>query len=849
MNKYELIGIKHLLYFFRVLCRYIYIFVYLSFFLTETEIEVVWKGIESLRFFIERNRKLQKEENTVRYDAFFRAFYIGDSDGCLKGHVQTWAIPKFFAEVILPDDDSRARLPQDPFSYHTWTVEDGSSPRKHWSNFAKHYDEDVFVNALLKNVDETNLATLLQNFGVSYSDGDEINKELLYRAIAQQFKAIIDAKGEAQDIVPDIYYSGNIKADFVEYIQKATQRYNTMRLIGGDEVAITDFYVSNTIGAKERVFADKKKIKCEYLEDPDLISIRNIFVKRGADNLKTKLIGSGGCGKTLMLQQLFLKAASEYIKTGILPIFLELRDFKQSDNIKEFIVRTVSSMDSKFNEEKAHGLLLSGRCQLLLDGFDEIDPSDVGVFTTKFESFCLEYQKVQVVITSRDNEALVGLRGYNKLYIWPFDEKQSERLIDKILKYQNQEGEKDKVLNYINNGFLKKDGVFVSHPLLLTFVTINLPEYSRFNDNHLLFYKLTYQALLSGHDDNKKPYDRVFRSVDNADQFSAVFKQFCAFTYRDGKLTLNTAEFEHYFGLLTAQKSFENPNKMTVKTFKHDVCSTACIMYEKAYDLFYIDPGFQEYLFADYYSCADTSEVLELQKALEKISFHDLLRFDALDMLHDFAKEKFEFFVIKPFLDQIFKGTDQEAFSLFLQYGFDEINFVNIDAELEKRYIASIGAAQILYPKVESYSRTILLNYILREIGIPHDISFYFRAKYIGEMTEDTEEKSKVIGQENSVNGYKVLLFDAKLNAAYNALNVLSAQGKDCGFFVDDSSKLLDFGMRLTIDSFFINEEPDKYADLIADIMENSAEAYDVFMKMKKYHKRLKIEHRRSGFK
>jgi hypothetical protein len=65
-------------------------------------------------------------------------------------------------------------------------------------------------------------------------------------------------------------------------------------------------------------------------------------------------------------------------------------------------------------------------------------------------------------------------------------------------------------------------------------------------------------------------------------------------------------------------------------------------MYERAYDLFYIDPGFQEYLFADYYSCADTSEVLELQKSLEKIPFLTLSRFDALDMLHGFSKEKFD---------------------------------------------------------------------------------------------------------------------------------------------------------------------------------------------------------------
>ena len=45
-----------------------------------------------------------------------------------------------------------------------------------------------------------------------------------------------------------------------------------------------------------------------------------------------------------------------------------------------FIVKTVSDKDHGFNAEVAHKLFLSGRCQLLLDGFDEIDPSDIDSF-------------------------------------------------------------------------------------------------------------------------------------------------------------------------------------------------------------------------------------------------------------------------------------------------------------------------------------------------------------------------------------------------------------------------------------------------------------------------------------
>lgn len=117
---------------------------------------------------------------------------------------------------------------------------------------------------------------------------------------------------------------------------------------------------------------------------------------------------------------------------------------------------------------------------------------------------------------------------------------------------------------------------------------------------------------MTGHDDNKKPYDRVFMSVDDANQFSTVFKEFCAITFKDGALQFDSTTFEAYFRQLKSHQTFENPYKMNVKNFKHDVCSTACMMYEKEYDIFYIDPGFQEFLFAEYYTQADLEEMKPL---------------------------------------------------------------------------------------------------------------------------------------------------------------------------------------------------------------------------------------------
>lgn len=788
----------------------------------------------------------------MEFDAFFRAFHIGGNDGYLMSYTTTWSIPKFFVETVLTAEEYRTKLPQDDMSYDKW-FQGNSSPRNHWANMAKDYDEKTLVDTLMSALDDENLPKLLQQFEIESTE--PVNKSLLCVAIAQQFKAIIDGKGKSDDCIRDVYLLGNIKADFTDYISKATQRYNVMKLIGGKEVPLVDFFVCNTIGEKEKVFADKQRIKCAYLDNPDLDKIREIYKQRSYDNLKTVLIGSGGCGKSLMLQHLFLTAANEYKKTGTLPVFLELRYFAQSDDIFSFIVKTVFAKDESFTDEAARMLLTSGRIRLLLDGFDEIDPSDVNSFLTKLGQFTDKYDRVQVVITSRQNESITGLNGYVKLYVWPFDNDQSMNLIDRILAYQGQLGERDTVIQYISNGFLKKDGVFASHPLLLTYVAMKYPSYSRYNDNPSLFYKATYEALLSGHDDNKKPYDRVFMSVDNADQFSAVFKQFCAISYKDGVLQFDTTTFDAYFYKLTAHQHFENPHKMTLKNFKHDVCSTACMMYEQDVDIFYIDPGFQEFLFAEYYYQASEEEMDELVHSLSKTSFAKLGRFDALEMLCASSELKFKTHVLLPFLEGIYTSDDAESFMRFLQSGFDEIRIINMDEVCKSIYLFSINPELILYPQNENHAKSILLNYILRDLGVDQEYAFCLYAKdnvpadgIIKSMhiTEDMQISGKLLGQETEVDGKKAFLIDCKPVDVFDYISLIQKNEYNNDWLTDADNNVVCFGNRITVDSYDITVNTDAYKELIENVKCNSKDTYEVFLQIKQYCKQLKRERHRN---
>lgn len=801
------------------------------------------------------------------YSDICNAFYISEEES--KKNVVEFGLNSVtsqggIAEKIITlgwsDESTDGILPDNISTYNKWFYGKTGQKSAVWKRFQNDYREEKYVELLERDINDEVLPLIAKKLNITIPRGKQVNKHMLATAVARQmceFAKSKKTKNEADSVFAEVYFASEIQTEFSRYIDKASERYNVMKLIGGDEVPLEKFFVCNTIGQKERVFADKTRIKCTYLENPDMKKLRYMFSNRGLDNLRTLLIGSGGCGKSLMMQHLFLVAAKEYESSGVLPIFLELRHFKQSHEILQFIVETVASTGENFSEEDANSLLLAGKCQLLFDGFDEIDPSDIGSFLQKLKDFVAKYDKVQIVITSRQNDSLTGINQFMKLYVWPFEEKQSLELIDKILEYQGDTGARDTVLEYINNGFLKKDGVFVSHPLLLTYVTMKYPQYSRFNADPSLFYKVTFEALVSGHDDNKKPYDRVFKSVDNAEQFTTVFREFCALTYKDGVLELDSHSFEEYFKQMKSYKEFENTHKMNIKNFKHDVCSTACIMYEKEFDIFYIDPGFQECLFAEYYSVAPEEDVVLLLKSLEKTSYTKLARFEALDMLCKLSREKFRYKVLLPFMDGIFKPKDdQAAFTNFLHMCFDDVTVVEINEAMQFHLMNSLGTLNVLNVQQENYTRTILLNYILRDMGENPDFGFPLYAKdckvkdeeiKVLELPEDIEITGMVIAQDTKVEDNRCLLIDSKPIDVYEYFLKEHKEGRMDAYLVDDNKELIQLGQQITIEGYYLMSEPDEFNTFVQNTYENSEKTREMFLRLKEYYKKLKVEKHRSG--
>ena len=103
-----------------------------------------------------------------------------------------------------------------------------------------------------------------------------------------------------------------------------------------------------------------------------------------------------------------------------------------------------------------------------------------------------------------------------------------------------------------------------------------------------------------------------------------------------------------------------------MKNFVHDACATACMMYEEEYKILYVDPGFQEYLFAEYNYYAEPEEMIEFGKTLWNVPEGEFEGGNAFGMLCEYSKDKVESTYFIPYLNEIFKGrSDKGRFHSF----------------------------------------------------------------------------------------------------------------------------------------------------------------------------------------
>ena len=771
----------------------------------------------------------------MRYTDFFSKFYMGRSSCGILGHKSKEKIPEYFMKAALIED-CYDRLPTSSSSYGKWFDGTRSPENVIWSLVVSHFNEERFIDKITRDLNDSVLRNIMVSFKIELDEGEAPDKRLFAYALAKQFYAIAQGNGNADDVVEHFYKPDAHIISFPEYADRTKSKYEKTEtpFSDGEERLLEDVYVCNILSSR---LTDTKNRHSRTQEKTILNANLDLIAEYSK---KVILVANGGIGKSMMLQHLFLESIQNHLHTGLLPIMIELRDFSENNDLfNDYIVKTAGTFDKNLTNKKMDELMSSGKCQILMDGADEIDPSDINAFQRQIVELTDRYPYNQYVIASRECDVIKAVKGFSKLYLRPFTREQSSTLINNLLADSEDEAVRDKITNYLEGEYLQKHKVFASNPMLLTFVIMKYPIVDPFEGKKRLFYRTVYDAIVCGHDEEKKGYSRVFRSAQNAEEFTKVFREFCAVTYIKHEVEFDLDTFDEYFNNLVTKDTLENPKIMTSKNFIHDACATACMMYEEDIKLIYIDPGFQEYLFAQYYFLAAPQDLETLGRTLWDKPITDFDGHDAFEMLYEFSTEKFERYFLKPYLHNIFNSKSETIeFVSFLRYGYREFEYQVIDTDMVAACVSKNSAEWISLKPIIVEPSSIIFSILLQRLDISGLLCLavfenalnypeFMTAGIFGENYFDPHDsKKKIIPR-------RLLRQDTNDLQAYERTHAVE------NYVRDENQQLVCFGYEYKVDFDKVLEAPETYSALIGTLKTPEEDVWKAFCKVKGFYEEL----------
>ena len=778
----------------------------------------------------------------MEFSEFLQKFYLPDDGGGISNYRAKKKVPMFFFDNVLDEGyDENIICPSDS-TYEKWLTGTRKPDSSVWAELLDNFNDGMLQKALLGSLSNKNLRRVMESFGIVFEVGENPDKMMFSKAVVAQFRAIAAGGGFADNIVPEEYKKPPELKGFGIYIREAKRKFGAMKLPGEGESQLGDYFVCNHIGTSSAAFPNR--VRGNYIENATLPALRN-FDRRG-ETRNIILIGACGYGKTMMLQHFFLEAADHVSDTGLLPLFAELRNYlSEKGDLVSFLVETAQEFDRSFSREKMEDLLERGQAEILLDGLDEMDPKETNVFQRRLGELIHNYPNNQVVISSRQCSAISGVRGFTKLYIQPLDDDQVIVLIDKLLKDEPDDTAKDTVLSFMDagKGYVKRNEFVATNPLLLT---IMVQKYEKFRDEgerKTGFYEVMYDALIRGHDEDKESFDRFFHSVGSSDEFTQVFREFCTLAYMEGIYIFDHRSFEKFYKKLKSKDELDNPKKFTLSAFEHDVCATACMMYEQESGIFYIDPGFQDYFFAEFYYFEDTDPTKEMGRALWERKIDSFRNLDALKMLYEIAPEKVNVCIIQPYLENIFKGRDDaEAFLQFLANGFGDVKYTLLNKPLIDAYMNKpLKAEKFDFVPETNFTKNVIYGLICDLLDIPNTF-------VIGSMESDVEQD----GATHFVAGFydNVRAYDAPEDDQHTWLRGMKHDVRHIGdsqYFqdleitpfpvTDNTGQAVCFGYDYIVDPMSLVDKPEK-KELFMELC-NTAKLDRLYKRIKAYYEKL----------
>jgi len=775
------------------------------------------------------------------YKEFCAPFYYEEEKALsgLKGEKSQRKIGEFFVRHSLAEDKANELLSYSDDTYRRWFT--GERKVQIWSDIADCFDEIGFTKALAVKLNDKALPRIFEAYGIRLAKTQEPDKYVLAAAMAEQFLALAEGGGEAENILHDAYKRSLVPEELPVYIDASYDKFCKLKtlLYTNEERPFDEFFVCNTVRTEEYYFRKRMRSSDKVIKDVTL------------DKLLEKaryciLIGMGGIGKSMMMRHLFLESVKDYRakKSDRIPIMVILREYGvETHDLFELVVRSVKRFDASIEKTQVNKLLLQGKCQILLDGLDEIKSVDMESFLSQLDYFNDQYTNNQVVISSRRFASFVGLSRYRLLWMERFSQGQALELIDKLKYYEEESRLKERFKNRLKTDLFESHAEFATNPLLLTLMYMNFRIFTDVPEKQHKFYRQAYETLLQRHDGDKLTMTRAFHSVKDTSDFTDVFAEFCARSYRKGDYEFDDDTFKHYFEILHSTEKLD-PAMMKVDNFKFDALHSSCLMYEEGQRYHFLHRSFQEYFFAEYYSRQDDTTVIKLGRSLREPAQNRYDESEAFNMLYELAADKVERFIFLPFLEEIYEERNKEkSYWTFLANGYTGISYTVYHRDvIEKRY----GHASLAsHSTALNAPSTVIMYKMLELTGIePH-----FIADYEG---NDVEYEDNIVGvllaQEIRTKDEKerrISVFNLPMELYRDTKRFERSAVFDFSD-TDEEGKPIIVGYDYAVRFDLVVENPEKYSKLKVLVERENTELKQTYNRLSKYYTELRERYKNS---
>ena len=437
------------------------------------------------------------------------------------------------------------------------------------------------------------------------------------------------------------------------FLTSVKEKYHKMKTILYNQVPreFYEFYIPLSMSRLVRV--QNNIYKNEVIAD---ISVEKL--KQCSNHIIVS--GPGGSGKTMLMRHLLLDAVDNHTKLGLIPIPLRLKNYSGHIGTLSFLQERIGTLCSRCNliadTNKMEEFLITGRFLFLLDGVDEIKPEYKKRFMQEMELIVDKYPDNMYVVTSRPTESFVAFHRFTKMNMCPFTKDQAMMLLDRLEFRPERPQIKEHFIKEVDDVLYSFCKSFCENPLLLTIMLMTYEEFADLPTIMCSFHRQAYETMIRCHDETKGAFERILKTGLSAVQFVDFFTEFCARTYCDGKNEITEFEFYDYFNNLNERNKV--PDSIVAPDFIYDVEYNLCLMNFVNGKYRFAHSSYQEYFCALYFAKQKEKHLGSVGKLFENKKTRTATDV-TFDMLYKMIPEKIDKYVIKPYLERLFKQCEE----------------------------------------------------------------------------------------------------------------------------------------------------------------------------------------------